>query len=71
MVDRGIPIVLQSLTVSVERNTANPPLTLRNSRVCPGAAVWIADCITIDFPESLTGWRDTRSCDANCYQPAT
>ena len=71
MVDRAIPIVLQPLTISVERNTATRHLTMRNLRICLGAAVWIVDCITIDFPESLTGWRDTCSCDPNCYQPAT
>lgn len=55
---RDIGIVLQPLTVSFERNAKSHHLTLRDLRVCPGAPVWIVDCITIDFPESLTGWRD-------------
>jgi len=64
-------LLLHILTISHSHGAARPHLRTWNFGVCFGASVWIANCITIDFPESPTGSRSTRFSDTKCYQPAT
>ena len=63
--------ILQSLTVGFELSRRFGHQSFGNFGARFGKPVWFVDCITIESPGSLTGWRDIRSRDPNCYQPAT
>jgi hypothetical protein len=48
---------LQLLTVDVEPYRSSGHQNTGNFGGCFGKPVWIEDCITIEFPGFLTGWR--------------
>jgi putative methionine-R-sulfoxide reductase with GAF domain len=48
---------LQLLTVAFEPHSCSRHQNIGNFNGRIGKPVWVVDCITIDFPGSLTGWR--------------
>jgi hypothetical protein len=50
-------LLLQLLTVDVEPYRLSGHQNTGNFSGRFGKPVWIEDCITIEFPGSLTGWR--------------
>src|SRR5713226_5592137 len=68
---RSKAFTLQLLTVDFEPDHSSGHQATGNFSARFGKPVWIVDCITIESPGFLTGWRGIRSRDPNCYQPAT
>ncbi len=55
--ERSKPFTLQLLAAAFEPGSRYRHQNTGNFNARFGEAVWIVDCITIDFPGSLTGWR--------------
>ena len=50
-------VIFQSVTAGFEPDHSSGHQSSSNFGASLGKPVWIVDCITIDFPGSLTGWR--------------